>query len=133
MTLHKRPLHADDLQQQRQVLQQRLLQSNSGEDIPILNFLDAQVCCVPLLRQDDPDPGKRISACVYWGAVLIWERMMPTRACAGMLTAPVVIAGSSMLRPSGKACRNCFTKPVIAGFPAAQRLTSLHASQLQPF
>ena len=47
MTLHKRPLHAEDLQQQRQVLQQRLLQSNSGEDIPILNFLDAQVCCVP--------------------------------------------------------------------------------------
>eukprot|EP00891_Asterochloris_glomerata_P005499 jgi/Astpho2/5499/Aster-07834 len=42
VTLHKRPLHADDLQQQRQALQQRLLQSNSGEDIPILNFLDAQ-------------------------------------------------------------------------------------------
>lgn len=62
MTLHKRPLHADDLQQQRQALQQRLLQSNSGEDIPILNFLDAQVCCVPPPRLDDPDPG---SACTH--------------------------------------------------------------------
>ena len=58
MTLHKRPLHAEDLQQQRQALQQRLLQSNSGEDIPILNFLDAQVCCVPLPHQDNPDLGK---------------------------------------------------------------------------
>ena len=44
VSLTKRPLEADDLLQQRRVIEQRLLgAANAGEDIPILNFLDAQV------------------------------------------------------------------------------------------
>lgn len=43
VTLHKRPLNLETLDSSRRAQQSRLLGSNGGEDIPILNFLDAQV------------------------------------------------------------------------------------------
>ena len=43
VTLHKRPLNLETLDASRRAQQFSLLGSNGGEDIPILNFLDAQV------------------------------------------------------------------------------------------
>lgn len=43
VTLNKRPLDLQTLEPQKRAEQLALLSANAGEDIPILNFLDAQV------------------------------------------------------------------------------------------
>lgn len=43
VTLNKRPLDLETLEQQKKAERVTSLSSNAGEDIPILNFLDAQV------------------------------------------------------------------------------------------
>ena len=46
VTLNKRPLNLEAFEQQKKADQVALLSANAGEDIPILNFLDAQVCII---------------------------------------------------------------------------------------
>ena len=46
--LSKKPLHVDRILQQRQIITEKyaLGSSNGGEDIPLLDFMDAQVSLV---------------------------------------------------------------------------------------
>ena len=65
VSLNKRPLTLDSFGPAYQAQQSQLLQSsNEGEDIPILNFLDAQVPLTALLsRSRLSSPNAFMSAC----------------------------------------------------------------------